>query len=146
MVAGILQNAKVKSNFVPNITRPVPQFMSYPGPSADECCQTLKFDSPWTDRLSLLPSTQFPKISVTMKLFIPQTFCLGAAMLPLAASSLDSAVVAISDRLESGKFNASELAEVEEFIDFLTRQAQGSVVCTLSSFHLGQACRKTLLT
>lgn len=80
-----------------------------------------------------------------MKLFTPHTFCLGAAMLPLAATSLDSAVVAISDRLESGNFNATELAKVEEFINFLARQAQGSVVCTLSSFHLGQACRKILL-
>lgn len=79
-----------------------------------------------------------------MKLFTPQIFCLATAILPLAATSLDSAVAAISNRLVSGNFNATELAKVDKFIDFLARQAQGSVICTLSSFHLGQACREIL--
>ncbi|KAJ5658974.1 hypothetical protein N7507_005425 [Penicillium longicatenatum] len=77
-----------------------------------------------------------------MKLFTPQMLYLGAAMLPLAATTPDSTVVAISDRLASAHFNSSELAKVEKFIDVLARQAQGSVVCTLESFHLGQDCRE----
>ncbi|KAJ6084576.1 hypothetical protein N7486_011376 [Penicillium sp. IBT 16267x] len=76
-----------------------------------------------------------------MKLFRPRIFCLGAAMLPLAATSPDSAVAAITDTLGSGNFNATELAKAERFNDFRARQAQGSVVCTLAYFHLGQACQ-----
>ncbi|KAJ5531982.1 hypothetical protein N7494_008534 [Penicillium frequentans] len=78
-----------------------------------------------------------------MKLFTPQIVCLGAAMLPLAATSSDSAAAAISDRPVSGKSNFTGLAKAERSIDFRARQAQGSVVCTLTSFHLGQSCQGT---
>ncbi|KAJ5810644.1 uncharacterized protein N7503_002862 [Penicillium pulvis] len=78
-----------------------------------------------------------------MKLFTTQIFCLGAAMLPLAATSPDSAVAAIFDRRVSEKFNPTGPAKVERFIELRARQAQGSVVCTLTSFHLGQYCQGT---
>lgn len=81
-----------------------------------------------------------------MKLFTPQIFCLGAAMLPLAATSPDSAVAATSDRQVSGKFDFTEFSKLERSIDLLARQAQGSVVCTLTSFHLGQSCGEILPT
>jgi hypothetical protein len=77
-----------------------------------------------------------------MKFFTPQMFYLGAAMLPLAATTPDPTAVAISDKLASAHFKVTELAKVEKFIDFLARQAEVSVICTLESFHLGQDCRE----
>lgn len=129
---------------VPRIKRPVPQFMSYP--SADECCQSLISNFPREHRRSLRlhKHSQILRNSGTMKLLTPQVFCLGATMLPLAATSPDSAVAAISDRRVSRKFMFTELAKVERSTDNLARQAQGSVVCTLTSFHLGQSCRELL--
>ncbi|KAJ5707899.1 hypothetical protein N7488_007700 [Penicillium malachiteum] len=83
-----------------------------------------------------------------MKLSVAsQILPIAAFLIPFASTSADPALEALTARLAAGKLSGEDYDKMESFIDGLERskmQPLTSVICRLSSFHLGQSCSESL--